>query len=257
METNSEVKDSFKLLLLASALTLALWFIPLAGVVTYPIRLFVTYIHEIGHALAALATFGGVNRVGVDWNGSGVTFTRGGWGILISTAGYVTTTLYGSGLLLFLRKARNARAAAAGTGGLLLLMTVLFAGNALAWLAGLVFGIGCLLIGLKGGRRFAHFFMSFLAVQCILNAFYDLRALLYLSAFDPELPTDALNMSQATGGFLPPIVWALIWALLSVIVVAYTLLLYYRSLRRQTSLPDTPIPALITDRAANINATHL
>ncbi|HSO75606.1 MAG TPA: M50 family metallopeptidase, partial [Blastocatellia bacterium] len=73
METQSEVKASFKLLLLASALTLALWFIPFAGVITYPIRLFVTYIHEIGHALAALATFGGVNRVGLDWSGSGVT----------------------------------------------------------------------------------------------------------------------------------------------------------------------------------------
>jgi hypothetical protein len=257
METNSEVKDSFKLLLLASALTLALWFIPLASVVTYPVRLFVTYIHEIGHALAALATFGGVNRVALDWSGSGVTFTRGGWGILISTAGYVTTTLYGSGLLLFLRRARNARAAAAGTGGLLLLMTVLFGGNIVAWLAGLVFGIGCVLIGLKASRGFAHFFMSFLAVQCILNAFYDLRALLYLSAFDAALPTDALNMSQATGGFLPPIVWALIWALLSLVVVAYTLLLYYRSLRRRATLPEMPVPALMASHSANIGAPHL
>jgi hypothetical protein len=257
METNSEVKDSFKLLLLASALTLALWFIPLAGVVTYPVRLFVTFIHEIGHALAALVTFGGVNRVELDPSGSGVTFTRGGWGILISTAGYVTTTLYGSGLLLFLRKARNARVAAAGTGGLLLLMTVLFGGNIVAWLAGLVFGIGCVLIGLKASRGFAHFFMSFLAVQCILNAFYDLRALLYLSAFDPALPTDAQNMSQATGGFLPPIVWALVWALLSVVVVAYTLLLYYRSLRKRTEFSEIALPALIADRPANVSTPHL
>jgi len=251
METNSELKDSFKLLLLASALTLALWFIPLAGVVTYPVRLFVTFIHEIGHALAALVTFGGVNRVELDPSGSGVTFTRGGWGILISTAGYVTTTLYGSGLLLFLRKARNARVAAAGTGGLLLLMTVLFGGNIVAWLAGLVFGIGCVLIGLKASRGFAHFFMSFLAVQCILNAFYDLRALLYLSAFDAALPTDAVNMSQATGGFLPPIVWALSWALLSVVVVAFTLVVYYRSLRRRAALPETPLPSLIVSQPTN------
>lgn len=257
METQSEVKASFKLLLLASVLTLALWFIPFAGVITYPIRLFVTFIHEIGHALAALATFGGVNRVGLDWSGSGVTFTQGGLGVLISTAGYITTTLYGSGLLLFLRKARNARAAAAGTGGLLLVMTVLFGGNIVAWLAGLVFGIGCLLIGLKASRGFAHFFMSFLAVQCILNAFYDLRALLYLSAFDPALPTDAVNMSQATGGVLHPIIWALIWALLSVVVVAYTLVLYSRSLRRRAEFSETTPLALLTDQSANISTPHL
>jgi len=257
METRSEVKDSFKLLLIASALTLALWFIPLAGVITYPIRLFVTLLHETGHALAALATFGGVNRVALDWSGSGVTFTQGGWGLLISSAGYLTTTLYGAGLLLFLRKARNARAAAAGTGALLLLITVFFGGNIVAWLAGLVFGVGCLLIGLKASRRFAHFFMSFLAVQCILNAFYDLRALLYLSAFDPALPTDAVNMSAATGGFLPPIVWALSWALLSVVVVAGTLLLYSRSLRQRAALSDMPLPALLSDQSANISTPHL
>jgi peptidase M50B-like protein len=257
MQSQSEVRDSFKLLLLASALTLALWFIPFAGVITYPIRLFVTFIHEIGHALAALATFGGVNRVGLDWSGSGVTFTEGGWGMLISTAGYLTTTLYGAGLLLFLRKARNARAAAAGTGGLLLLMTVLFGGNIVAWLAGLVFGIGCLLIGLKASRGFAHFFMSFLAVQCVLNAFYDLRTLLYLSAFDPALPTDAGNMARATGGILSPTVWALMWALLSVVVVAYTLVIYSRSLRRRAEFSETALPALLTDRSAGISTPHL
>lgn len=257
METRSEVKDSFKLLLIASALTLALWFIPLAGVITYPIRLFVTFLHETGHALAALATFGGVNRVALDWGGSGVTFTQGGWGFLISSAGYLMTTLYGAGLLLFLRRARNARAAAAGTGVMLLLITVFFGGNIVAWLAGLVFGVGCLLIGLKANRRSAHFFMSFLAVQCILNAFYDLRSLLYLSAFDPALPTDAVNMSKATGGFLPPMFWALSWALLSVVVVAATLLLYSRSLRQRAALSDMPLPALISDQSANISTPRL
>jgi hypothetical protein len=83
MQSQSEVKASFRLLVFATFLTLALWFIPFAGVITYPIRLFVTYLHEIGHALAALATFGGVNRVALDWGGSGVTFTQGGLGLFI------------------------------------------------------------------------------------------------------------------------------------------------------------------------------
>src|SRR5262245_51159630 len=181
MQTQSEVRGSFKLLVLASLLTLALWFIPFAGVITYPIRLFVTFLHESGHALAAMATLGGVNRVSLDWGGSGVTFTRGGWGFLISSAGYLTTTIYGAGLLLFLRRERNAKLAAIGTGALLLLITGRFGGNIVAWLAGLAFGFGALALGLKGKPKVVHFCMSFLAVQCLLNAFYDLRALLYLS----------------------------------------------------------------------------
>ena len=257
MQSQSEVKASFKLLVFATLLTLALWFIPFAGVITYPIRLFVTYIHEIGHALAALATLGGVNRVALDWSGSGVTFTQGGLGILISSAGYLTTTIYGSALLLFLRRERNAKLAAIGTGAVLLLITALFGGNLLAWLAGLVFGVGCLLLGMKGKPRLVHFCMSFLAVQCLLNAFYDLRTVLYLAAFDPAFPTDARNMSQATGGFLPPVVWAAGWALLSIAVVAGTLLIYYRSLRERAALPTTGIPSLITDHSATAAGPHL
>ena len=252
MQSKSEVKDSFKLLLFASMLTLALWFIPFAGVITYPIRLFVTFIHEAGHALAALATWGGVKRIELATNGSGLTFTQGGWGFLISSAGYLATTLYGSALLLFLRRQRNAKTAAIATGASLLLITVLFAGNVIAWLAGLVFGVGCLFLGVKGKPQVTHFLMSFLAVQCVLNAFYDLRALLYLSASDPAFPTDARNMSQATGGWLPPIAWALGWVMLSVAVVAATLLIYYRSLRQRASLLAEPQPPLlIADEAVH------
>jgi hypothetical protein len=252
MQSKSEVKESFKLLLFASLLTLVLWFIPFAGTITYPIRLFVTFIHEAGHALAALATWGGVKRIELAWNGSGLTFTQGGWGFVISSAGYLATTLYGSALLLFLRRERNARTAAIATGAMILLVTVLFGGNIVAWLAGLVFGAACLFLGVKGKPKLVHFCMSFLAIQCLLNAFYDLRALLYLSAFDPAFPTDARNMAQATGGWLPPVAWAAGWVLLSTAVVVATLVVYYRSLRQRASLlTDAQPPLLLSDQIAH------
>src|SRR5215208_6320955 len=98
MQSRSEIKDSFLLLVLASVLTVVLWFIPFAGVITHPITLFVTYIHEIGHALMALATSGGVNRITLGWNGDGLTERMGGVGLLVSSAGYLSTILYGAGL---------------------------------------------------------------------------------------------------------------------------------------------------------------
>ncbi|HEX8183529.1 MAG TPA: M50 family metallopeptidase [Blastocatellia bacterium] len=257
MQSQSEVKDSFKLLLFASALTIVLWFIPFAGFIAHPIRLFVTFIHETGHALAALATFGQVGRVTLDWSGSGETLTRGGWGLLISSAGYLSTTLYGSTLLLLLRRPAFARTAAIGTGGLLLIMTALFAGNVIAWVTGLSFGAGCLALGVKGKPRIAHFFMSFLAVQCLLNAFFDLITLIYLSAFSSRVQTDAQNMSDATGGFIPAIVWAAGWSLLSVGVLIATLVIYYRSLRRRAALEGVSMPGLISDRSANAAHPHL
>lgn len=256
MQSQNEVKASFKLLVLASMLTLVLWFIPFADVVTYPIRLFVTYIHEAGHALAALATFGSVSRVTLDWSGSGVTWTSGGWGLAISTAGYLSTILYGSALLLFLRRERNARTAALFTAGLLLFITVFFGGNPLAWLTGLFFGAGCIALAIKGKPKLTHFLMSFLAVQCVLNALYDLRSLLFLSAFDSGIMTDAQNMSAATGGFIPAIIWAIGWSVLAVALLSGTLLIYYRSLRRRAAVAEAdPFSSLLLEDSSS-KAAH-
>ncbi len=224
--------------MLASAVTLVLWFIPFAEVITYPIRIFVTLVHESGHALAALGTLGRVNRVLLDWNGSGVTETVGGAGLMISSAGYLSTTLYGAGLLLLLRQVRYLRAATVGTGVVLILMTAFFGGNLLAWLAGLVFGIGCIVLALKARVRVVHFLMSFLAVQSLLNAFYDLRTLVYLSAYDSSRPTDAQNMAAASGGVIPAMVWAVLWSLISLAILGVTMAFYYKSLRRRAAVAE-------------------
>jgi len=257
MQSQSEVKDAFKLLLFASALTVVLWFIPLAGLITHPIRLFITFIHEIGHAIAALATFGQVHRITIDWNGNGATLVQGDWRLLSASAGYLSTTLYGSALLLLLRRPAFARAAAIGTGTLLLIITALFAGNLISWAVGLVFGAGCLAFGVKAKPRITHFFMSFLGIQCLLNAFFDLVTLMYLSAFATGARTDAHIMSDATNGFIPAIVWAVGWSLLSVGFLIATLVIYYKSLRRRASLNDVSMPMLISDQSTNAAQPHL
>ena len=260
MESTSEVKASFRLLVLASLLTLALWFIPFASVITYPIRLFVTLIHESGHALAALATFGDVHRVALGWNGNGVTLFVGGSKLIVASAGYLSTILYGSALLLILRRARHARGAAVFTGVLLLLITVLFGGNLLAWMVGLFFGVGCLLLGLKAKPKVTHFVMSFLAIQCVLNAIYDLFTLLFLSAYDSNIYTDAQLMAQTTGGWIPGLVWALGWSVLALLMLGVTLRVYYRSLRQRAAASDptaVAFPTLLTDHASDVAQPRL
>jgi hypothetical protein len=249
MQNTSEVKGSFRLLVLASLLTLALWFIPFAGVITWPIRQFVTLIHEAGHALAALATLGGVRRITLDWNGNGQTLSEGGWLFVIASAGYLMTMFYGSALLLMLRRERHARGAAVVTGVLLLLITVLFGGNLLAWGVGLACGVGCLLLGLKAKPKVTHFIMSFLAVQCVLNALFDLRTLLFLSAYDSNTHTDAVVMAGVTG--IPGLVWSLGWSAMAVLMLGVTLWVYYRSLRQRAALAEPVMPTLLTDSTSS------
>jgi hypothetical protein len=158
-------------------------------------------------------------------------------------------------LLLYLRSPRHARVAAIVTGIALLIITALFGGNLLVWIVGILFGGGLTFLALKAKPRVVHFVMCFLAVQCLLNAFYHLRALLYLSAFDPSIPTDAVNMSQATGGWIPPVAWAILWSLVSASVVIATLVVYYRSVTRERSSISGEASVLLPGKSVPSNPT--
>ncbi len=218
-------KDSLKFLLAASALTVALWFIPYASFAVYPFRLFVTFIHEGGHALATLATLGSVERVVIHSNGSGETYSVGGLQLLIANAGYLASTLFGAGLLVLCRRGRNARAALAVTAAAIFALTVFFAGNPFGWLAGIVLAIGLALFASTANVRVAHFFLSFLAIQCCLNALFDLRTVLLISTLTNS-PSDAFNLERLT--HVPALIWASVWVVASAVVLWIALRTYVR-----------------------------
>src|SRR3989442_4608608 len=95
-------------LLLAAAISIILWFVPFAEIVTYPFRIFVTFIHEGGHALAALLTGNSVESLSIATNASGETYTSQGRmfsQMFISSAGYLGSMTFGALLLVLIRKA--------------------------------------------------------------------------------------------------------------------------------------------------------
>ena len=84
------------LLVLGVAAAWALWLSPLL----VPFRLFVTLIHEFGHALAAVLTGGHVLEIMVRLDGSGLTLVEGGNLFITASAGYLGSSLFGAALLL-------------------------------------------------------------------------------------------------------------------------------------------------------------
>src|SRR5215813_8344221 len=116
-------------LLVAAAISVLLWFIPFAEIVTYPFRIFVTFIHEGGHALAALLTGNSVQSLSVAMNASGETYTTQGGTfsqMLVSSAGYLGAMTFGALLLVLIRRAVAARIVLAGSALLILALTTLF-----------------------------------------------------------------------------------------------------------------------------------
>src|SRR4051794_5036743 len=103
MNIRNDARPQALTLLVAAALSIALWFIPFAEILTYPFRIFVTFIHEGGHALAAVLTGNSVSSLTIAMDGSGETYaTNGGLfsQMLISSAGYLGAMSFGALLLI-------------------------------------------------------------------------------------------------------------------------------------------------------------
>lgn len=216
---------SLQHLIIAALVTAGLYAIPYLGWVTYPIRLFVTFIHEGCHALAAVITGGHVDSLVIRPDGSGVTWSAGGFGLLISSAGYLGATLFGALLVAALRRGVPAKYLLTLTGGLIGLLTLCFVrppsvaelGNfGLSVGVGIALTVALIFGGLRLPERSAAFAVSFLGVQCILNALFDLNVLLSRSV-SGVTQSDAGNMFRMT--LIPAPVWAVLWLVVAAVML--------------------------------------
>ena len=257
---SSDARPQATTLLIAAVISVILWFIPFAEILTYPFRLFVTFIHEGGHAIAALLTGNSVGSLSVALNASGETYTtKGGLfsQMLVSSAGYLGSMAYGALLLVLIRKAIAARVVLIGSATIIFALTIIYGllSPIFSWgaLSGITFTLlaGTLLtVGLVGVARFAKprvatFFVSFLAVQCVLNALLDLKTVFFLSSpFAPSAPTDAVNMANATG--IPALVWATVWIAIALGILALAMRIYvvtrHSALASDFSFPELSDP---------------
>lgn len=241
-------------LLVAAALSVFLSFIPYASILTYPFQIFVTFIHEGGHALAALLTGHSVKSLSVAMDTSGATHTLGESGLFsamfISSAGYLGAMAFGALLLILIRRTVAARIVLLGSAVLVFGLTIIFglitpifsfnswSGIPFTLFAGILISVALVLIARFASARVAMFFTSFLAVQCVLNALFNLKDLFWLSSpFAGGTHTDAVNMAAATG--LPAILWAAIWIVLALGILWFAMRMYVAG-RDQSYQPDLP-----------------
>lgn len=254
----ADARPQLKTLLIATAISIALWFIPFADYLAYPFKLFVTFIHESAHAIAAVLTMSSVYSLTVSPDTSGqVLAAPDSWlaSLIISSAGYVGATVFGALLLVLIRRAASARIVLAGIGVYIALVTAFFGFVLPVWnftraettffgltftvASGFLLSAALLLVARFANAKVATFSLAFLAVQCVLNAFYDLKTLFFASAslFNP-MQSDANNMAQAT--YTHPLVWVLVWTAVSLVAVSIALRFYAVRKTRTNAQQDLP-----------------
>jgi peptidase M50B-like protein len=255
LRLSNDARPQAMTLLIAAAISVVLWFIPFAEFLTYPFRIFVTFIHEGGHALAALLTGNSVASLSVATNASGETYTTQGGLVsqtLVSSAGYLGSMAFGVLLLILIRKAVAARIVLLSCAVYIFGLTMVYglikpifwmtawSGIPFTLLAGIFISVGLFLIARFASAKVATFFVSFLAVQCVLNALTDLKTVFFMAnpfSLGPTVPTDAVNMAQATG--IPAIFWTVIWIALALGFLWFAMRLYVAG-RDKSYQPDLP-----------------
>ena len=124
-----DARPQATVLLTAAVISIVLWFIPYAEILTYPFRIFVTFVHEGGHALAALLTGNSVASLSIATNASGETYTSQGGALsqmFVASAGYLGSMAFGALLLVLIRKAVAARIVLIGSATLVFALTAIY-----------------------------------------------------------------------------------------------------------------------------------
>jgi hypothetical protein len=188
-------------------------------VLIYPLKIFVVFLHEISHAMAAVATGGSVVRILLDPYQGGAAYTVGGNHFIILSAGYLGSLLWGAAfiMLAFSRKIRP-RWILGSVGVLVILLTLLLVRSWFGFFFGLVFGASLLASAryLKDGVN--RVFLVGLGLTSALYAILDIKS----DVLDrSHLPSDAAMLAQMTG--IPTAAWGLLWIAIALLVCSWLL----------------------------------
>ncbi len=204
----------------AVAVSLVLSLTPWGAIVLYPFRLFTTWVHECGHAVAALAVGGRVEAITLAVDGSGLTRSLVPGSrmaqAIVASAGYLGASLVGCVLVAAARVERQARPILWAAGILMLVTGLLWVRNLFGIIVVAALGAALVAMANRAGRTAVRFVLGLLAIQVALNAVFDIRTLFLVGG-----ETDAVAMSRLL--LLPPWFWAFLWMVLSVAMLGTTL----------------------------------
>lgn len=195
-----------------AAYFVALWFLWNTPVV-YPLKVFVVMLHEISHALAAVATGGSIQRIELTWDQGGACFCPGGNAFLTLSAGYLGSLGWGILLLLLVSgPVRRYKLVLLAMGALLGAFTVLYVRS----LFGILFGAlaaAALLAAARGLAPAANrVVLTVLGLTSCLYAILDIKS----DVIDrPGLRSDAHMLAELTG--VPTVVWGAFWIVLALV----------------------------------------
>jgi Peptidase M50B-like len=189
----------------------------------YPLRIFVVFLHEISHGLAAALTGGRIVTIGLTFDEGGVCVTEGGSRFLILNAGYLGSLLWGALFLVLSARTRASREITGFVGAFVLAVTLLYVRSLFGFVYGLGAGVALVWAAVKLPREIVDDLLQIVGVVSCLYAVWDIGS----DVLTRDAPgSDASGLGILTG--IPGVLWGIAWIALSLVVVFFALRLVAR-----------------------------
>lgn len=186
--------------------------------VAYPFRIFVVFLHEISHGLAAVLTGGRIVSIGLSFDEGGVCVTQGGSRFLILSAGYLGSLLWGALFLLLAARRRRAPVVLALIGLFTLVVTLLYVRTWFGFFYGLAAAAALLLVAGKLKPEISEGLLAAIGVMSCLYAVWDVASDVLFRSIPSS---DASALAGLTG--VPAVVWGVLWIAASLWVIVSVL----------------------------------
>lgn len=207
--------------------------------IIYPVKVFVVLLHEVSHAIAAVATGGSIERIVLDANQGGAAYTIGGAPFVTLSAGYLGSLLWGV-LFVMLGFSRwfKPRWVVRALGVATLLVTVVAVRNLFGVFFGFAFGGVLLASSHYLSQRTNRFLLLGLGLTSALYAILDIKSDILAR---PHLRSDAAMLAEMTG--VPTAAWGFLWIGIALLVSAWLLKWVAGRLEHFPIDADTPPPS--------------
>jgi hypothetical protein len=180
----------------------------------YPFRIFVVFLHEISHGLAALLTGGAIESIGLSFDEGGVCRTRGGSPFLILSAGYLGSLLWGALFLVLGARRARARGVIAAIGVFTLVVTLLYVRTLFGFGYGLATGLALVAVASRLRPAVSEVLLAAIGATSALYAVWDITTDVLLRHSGES---DAAALAALT--LIPAPVWGVLWIAVSLVVL--------------------------------------
>lgn len=158
-----------------------------------PIKYLTVFFHEFSHGLAAVLTGGKIVKITLSADQGGLCYTAGGWRLVVLSAGYLGSLIWGSALLLLAAKTNKDREVVSGLGLMLIIVTAIWVRN----MFGVVFcvstGIALIALGKYASEVVCDQFLRFIGLASCFYVITDIKS----DLIDRSVPSsDAYRIAE-------------------------------------------------------------